>query len=78
MAKDNKVNVTNGKQLDPAVFIKQSKETELGTLARRIELAVGNCNRLAQQYPELVTMKKVLLKCEDTAHKLWLCEAIAK
>ena len=62
-----------------AVFVKQSKETELGTMTRRIELAIGNTNRLMKAYPdEMAKIKKALLSLEGIAHALWLAEARTK
>ena len=62
-----------------AVFIKQSAESELGTMTRRIELAIGNANRLAKAYPnEMAKLKKALLSLEGITHALWLAEAQAK
>lgn len=76
MAQKNVV-VTNKAE---AVFVKQSRETELGTLTRRIELAIGNCNRLTKDdaYPELRKVRALLLKIEDVAHAMWLEEAQQK
>jgi hypothetical protein len=61
-----------------AVFVRQSDETELGALTRRIELAIGNCNRLKQRHPELLKMKAALVKLELVAHNMWAAEAQQK
>lgn len=77
MANKKNIQKNNGKN-DPAVFVKQSNETELGALCRRLELAIGNCNRLKDKYTDLAKVKKALLTLEATAHAMWLEEALSK
>lgn len=79
--KNNNSFTRNGKAVTvnpSAVAIVNSDETELGVLCRRLQLAIGVCNRIKVRYPQLAVMVKDLIKDEDIAHALWQGEASRK
>lgn len=53
-------------------------ETITGTLNRRLQLSINSCNQndIMERHPELREVKRMLHKCEQIVHPIWVTESM--